>query len=122
MAEALGLSATSFTKKYCVNEEGIFRLKLNEDGPECLFLSKENKCSVYEGRPTQCRTWPFWPENMNAKVWSEEVSAFCPGVGKGPVRDKEDVLSQVGEQSRAEREIFDPAIYNIADWDATLHK
>eukprot|EP00961_Rhodomonas_salina_P046921 629705-Rhodomonas_salina.2 len=21
-------------------------------------------CSLYEARPKQCRTWPFWPENL----------------------------------------------------------
>ena len=116
------MATASFTKKYCLNEDGIFRLKMNREGPECIFLDSENKCSVYEGRPTQCRTWPFWPENMNAKVWSKEVAQFCPGVGKGPFRDKQDMLKQIEEQSRAEREIFDPELYNIAEWDVTLHR
>ena len=28
----------------------------------------------------QCRTWPFWPENMSSKAWTS-IAAFCPGVG-----------------------------------------
>jgi len=51
----------------------------------CRFLDPVTKkrCLVYEARPAQCRTWPFWPENMNARAWDREVVAFCPGVGKG---------------------------------------
>ena len=48
----------------------------------CIFLKKK-KCIVYKARPEQCRTWPFWPENMNAKKWKKEIINFCPGIGKG---------------------------------------
>lgn len=48
---------------------------------QCRFL-EGGKCSVYEARPTQCRTWPYWPEHMNEKSW-KAVAKFCPGVGKG---------------------------------------
>ena len=47
-----------------------------------MFL-KNYKCTVYESRPSQCRTWPFWNENMNAKTWNEDISVNCPGIGKG---------------------------------------
>ncbi|HTG01659.1 MAG TPA: YkgJ family cysteine cluster protein [Nitrospirota bacterium] len=80
MARFFKMSLESFTKKYVVREEGWFQLKY--EGKDCPFLHK-NRCSIYEARPWQCRTWPFWPENMNAAVWKKEVADYCPGVGKG---------------------------------------
>ena len=81
-AKYLNMRTAEFTKKYCDQLGPIWRLKEEFGKPDCIFL-KEKKCSVYEARPTQCRTWPFWPEVMNAKAWKEDVESFCPGVGKG---------------------------------------
>lgn len=92
LAKHLGLSTAVFTKQYCTQTNGWYHLK--DFKGDCRFLN-ENRCSVYEARPTQCRTWPFWPENMKAKVWRDEVAAFCPGVGKGPEIPAEDVERQV---------------------------
>jgi hypothetical protein len=80
MARVLGLSTSAFTRKHCDQTDGHFHLK-SVEGP-CEFLEGKS-CGVYEGRPAQCRTWPFWPENMNARTWNRDVKAFCPGVGKG---------------------------------------
>jgi Fe-S-cluster containining protein len=62
----------------------------------------ENRCSVYEGRPDQCRTWPFWPEVMDAKTWKKEVAAFCPGVGKGRLHSAEEIRKNLVLQSKSE--------------------
>ncbi len=80
MAKQLKLSTLAFTRRHCSKTDGYFHLK-DVDGP-CRFLEGKG-CSIYEARPAQCRTWPFWPENMNARTWSREVQAYCPGVGKG---------------------------------------
>jgi Fe-S-cluster containining protein len=61
----------------------------------CRFLDGK-QCSVYEARPTQCRTWPYWPENMNAKAWGE-IAKFCPGIGKGDDKDAEKYLKEQKE-------------------------
>ena len=49
------------------------RLREGEEGA-CVFLEKEtNHCQIYEARPTQCRTYPFWPSIMKAPdAWNEE--------------------------------------------------
>jgi Fe-S-cluster containining protein len=88
MARFLGISTLSFTRKYCKKTNGYFHLK-NYKGP-CEFLDGKS-CSIYEGRPAQCRTWPFWPENMNARTWNREIKSFCPGVGKGRVFTKDEI-------------------------------
>jgi hypothetical protein len=80
LAKFFELSTREFTRRYCAKTHGQFHL-VDTSGP-CQFLDG-TRCSVYEGRPTQCRTWPFWPENMSPKAWSRDVAGFCPGVGKG---------------------------------------
>jgi uncharacterized protein len=81
----LKLSIKKFKNLYCQVTEGLIHLiEKTELNGNCIFL-KDKKCSVYKGRPSQCRTWPFWNENMNSKVWNEDISINCPGVGKGKV-------------------------------------
>jgi Fe-S-cluster containining protein len=102
MAKLLKISMQAFTKKYCTETDGFFHL--NESGnPACLFL-KDKKCSVYEARPTQCRTWPFWPEVMNAKSWKTDVASFCPGVGKGRVWPAAEIESLLKKQAHSENQ------------------
>ena len=42
-------------------------------------------CSVYEARPMQCRTWPFWKVNLASRqAWESVKKATpCPGMGSG---------------------------------------
>ena len=88
MARHFNLRTSSFTQKYCEKTGGLYHLK--ESKGDCRFL-KGTSCSVYHARPAQCRTWPFWPENMNARSWNREVTKFCPGVGKGPVHTEKEI-------------------------------
>jgi len=101
MAKHLGLSRAEFEKKYCEKTDGIWHLIERKNNPDCLFL-KGKSCGVYEARPTQCRTWPFWPDNMNAKTWTKEIATFCPGVGKGRVWTKEEVQEQLSLQKQSD--------------------
>jgi Fe-S-cluster containining protein len=80
LARHFGLPTGTFTRRYCERTNGHWHLR--EVGPECRFLEGK-RCGVYAARPSQCRTWPFWPENMKPRVWNTEIAAFCPGVGKG---------------------------------------
>lgn len=80
LAAYFKMSTTDFTRLYAKKVDGQFELQYK--GKDCPFF-KENRCAVYEARPWQCRTWPFWPENMNSEVWEKEVAVYCPGIGKG---------------------------------------
>lgn len=95
-AKHLKTSTAAFTRKYCDLKDGVWHLKEEATNPDCMFL-KNKRCSVYEARPTQCRTWPFWPEVMNPKSWKSEVASFCPGVGKGPLISREEIENVVLE-------------------------
>jgi Fe-S-cluster containining protein len=98
MARVLKMRTAAFTRKFCKKTDGVWHLK-DGDGPECLFLKDGNRCSVYEGRPQQCRTWPFWPEVMNAKSWKKEVATYCPGIGKGRLYSGEEIQAILDSQS-----------------------
>jgi hypothetical protein len=80
LASHFGMTTTEFTVRYTEKEDGLFQLKYT--GRDCPFF-RDDRCSVYEARPWQCRTWPFWPENRDRSVWEREVASFCPGIGKG---------------------------------------
>ena len=102
MAKSLKIRTSEFTKKYCQKTGGVYHLIETPGKPDCLFL-KGKSCSVYEGRPTQCRTWPFWPEVMNAKSWKKDVVEFCPGVGKGNVITGKEIENILNEQKNSEK-------------------
>jgi Fe-S-cluster containining protein len=40
-------------------------------------------CGVYPVRPLQCRTWPFWPENLRTKASWHRAAKGCPGMNRG---------------------------------------
>jgi Fe-S-cluster containining protein len=100
------LSLKKFQDKYCQITDGFIHLieKKKLEG-NCIFL-KDKRCSVYEGRPSQCRTWPFWNENMNSKIWSENISINCPGVGKGKVIKAKAIEKFLKEDLSNEKAIY----------------
>jgi Fe-S-cluster containining protein len=101
----LNLSTNLFKKKYCEFSDGYLHLKeLNIDG-NCQFL-KNKKCSIYAARPIQCRTWPFWKENMNAKKWKEELIDFCPGIGKGRLISASTIQKKINRELKNDKQII----------------
>ena len=63
-----------------------YSLTEKPDG-DCIFLKRADgkaTCSIYPVRPLQCRTWPFWPDNLrSAKSWQEVADSKCPGMNTG---------------------------------------
>ncbi len=59
--------------KYSIKE-----VQLAEDNYACVFFDLDKKqCSIYEARPIQCRTFPFWDYFKDNK---EEVIKECPAI------------------------------------------
>ncbi len=88
IAACLGLFPALFCKQYVKKTDG-FDVLVSREGA-CVML-QENRCRVYSSRPRQCRTWPFWPENLKRHVWYGEVRKRCPGVGKGRKYEEEEI-------------------------------
>ena len=40
-------------------------------------------CSIYAVRPLQCRTWPFWPENVSDRESWDRAARKCHGMNHG---------------------------------------
>ena len=81
----LDLDKKTFKRDYLVDLPDIGRgLKINQQG-RCVLLDENLRCSVYEVRPRQCKTYPFWPELMQtAEAWEGEASR-CEGINQGRV-------------------------------------
>lgn len=91
MAEHLGLeSVEAFRAMYAHQIEDRWSLAevRSDRGYDCIFLrwTPEGKslCSIYEVRPAQCRTWPFWPENLRSfRTYVSQAARRCPGTTRG---------------------------------------
>lgn len=95
MAAHLGLKTAVFTRTHCDKTNGFHHLR--HPSKDCQFLDG-TRCTVYAARPEQCRTWPFWPENMNKREWNGPVKRDCPGIGIG----KRHSAAEIEPQLRAE--------------------
>ena len=101
LAAHLKLTPEQTVEKYTRKINGEFSLKerRNNGSYDCIFLKEEKAtraagddetivytkryCSIYEVRPLQCRTWPFWPENLASKKAWEMSGRKCHGMSTG---------------------------------------
>jgi len=49
---------------WCRNLKGmvIYQLKKKENN-DCIFWDEQNKCRIYDSRPSCCRIFPYWEGN-----------------------------------------------------------
>ena len=79
LSSELQISKEAFIKQYTRRIGDRISLKEHPQNYDCVFL-KERKCLVYSARPKQCRTYPWWSENLsNRKAWEEEAKR-CEGI------------------------------------------
>jgi Fe-S-cluster containining protein len=92
LAEVLGESEEVVVRRYCRVLDGklalreVKRIELGAAAiqHDCIFLEGGKLCRIYEGRPTQCRTFPFWPEVMESREsWEALRARGCEGVDLG---------------------------------------
>ncbi len=79
MAAHLGISKEKFIQTYTRSVFGRPSLREDRVNYDCVFL-KDNRCQVYHARPTQCRTFPWWKENLSSPESWNEVKKRCEGV------------------------------------------
>jgi len=87
-ADLLGLTLVDFTKHYARRLGTKYSLKERtaRDNWDCVFLESQNglrRCSIYTARPRQCRTWPFWDENLRTRQAWDAAAEDCPGMNAG---------------------------------------
>jgi Fe-S-cluster containining protein len=81
MAQFLGIPLDEFAKKYTRKVGDRFSLKEHPKNYDCVFL-KEKRCTLYSARPKQCRTFPWWQENLETPSDWEEASKRCEGINR----------------------------------------
>lgn len=106
LAEFLKITPQETVEKYCRKVDG--KWSLNEfrnavGNYDCAFLKEDKvtapagpggapgemvtttrrRCTVYGVRPLQCRTWPFWPENLWSKKTWDHAAKRCHGMNAG---------------------------------------
>lgn len=89
IAEYVSVRVSSFIDTYLYPWGGGYSIREHSDG-RCFFYDKG--CTIYPVRPQQCKTFPFWFENLRAiKNW-RRTSRECPGIGCGPLYSKSQIL------------------------------
>jgi Fe-S-cluster containining protein len=81
MANYLNMDVEELKNKYLTKikyKYSIKEKKVSEDNFACIFFDLQKKCcGVYDVRPKQCRTFPFWDYFKNN---TEEVENECPAI------------------------------------------
>jgi Fe-S-cluster containining protein len=90
LAEHRGEPVEEFSRRF-VRRVGNRYSLIERPGGDCIFWDKKEGCTVYDARPVQCRTWPFWPENIASPEDWEGVTAVCPGSGRGRIFSVEEI-------------------------------
>lgn len=75
------------------------RLSLREyANGDCVFFDGESRgCTIYEARPVQCRTWPFWRSNISTPRDWQETQRECPGAGQGNFVSLEEIEARASQ-------------------------
>jgi uncharacterized protein len=95
MASFLNISLKDFMLKYVRRIGQRFSLLESRKTYDCVFL-KNKKCQVYGARPTQCQTYPWWPQNLSSQTSWEETAKTCEGISsQAPLNAFEDIEKQL---------------------------
>ena len=90
----LGMSANALIEQYLAPWRDGYTIRETEDG-DCRFF--EEGCRIYSLRPAQCRTWPFWIQNLRSQERWSQVARSCPGIGRGRRYSRDEILTLVSE-------------------------
>lgn len=88
----LGITQNAFAKNYLRTINGRFSLIEYGNG-DCIMY--DDGCKIYEVRPCQCRTFPFWKPNLENRLEWEKVKKTCPGVDKGKLHTIKEIEENV---------------------------
>ncbi len=93
IAEFIDVDRETFLERCLYLMKEHYSIRETNDG-RCIFF--ENGCAIYPVRPLQCRTFPFWFQNMRSLDAWDDVCLRCPGIGSGPLHSKEEILESIG--------------------------
>ncbi|RMX64725.1 hypothetical protein DD238_004548 [Peronospora effusa] len=103
LATATNLSLMDFKQRYThtvveVDAGGQKQvqhvLQQTRDDRQCIFL-QGSKCTVYAARPTQCRTFPWWPQHLVSDYDWHLAAKECEGIRMEQEEDGHEDVSSV---------------------------
>lgn len=95
LAKHLGMTVEAVRKKY-IRRVGLRHSIIeNPTTHDCIFLTADKNggrgCAIYPVRPNQCRTWPFWKENLESPDYWNFAAVKCPGINRGRIYTAEEI-------------------------------
>jgi Fe-S-cluster containining protein len=86
IADFLKISEAELRKKY-LKRDGLRTTIIEEPTTkDCIFLQNNQgakRCLIYPVRPSQCRSWPFWANNLTSADSWNRAAERCPGINRG---------------------------------------
>ena len=91
LAAAVRMEIEAFEDQY-VRQVGVRKSLKEFPNGDCVFLDGQSRrCNVYDARPRQCRTWPFWESNLKTPGDWKHTCSVCPGSGKGQLYQLDEI-------------------------------
>jgi len=89
---------------------------------DCVFLQMiegQKRCTIYPVRPSQCRTWPFWPDNLASPDAWNKAAQRCPGINRGRLysfEEIEKIRKGKNNTQTAESNLLLKKVAGVYDW------
>ncbi|MCL2347705.1 MAG: YkgJ family cysteine cluster protein [Planctomycetaceae bacterium] len=94
MAKQCGLDRETFVSSF-VRKAGKKKSLVELPNGDCIFFDREIKgCKLYDSRPIQCRTWPFWDQNIDRLNSWKKTAKFCPGCQQGELHPVDEIIEK----------------------------
>ena len=96
IANFLKISVGQLRQKY-LRRVGLRTTIIEQSGTkDCIFLNRglhgeQRICMIYSVRPSQCRTWPFWPNNLTGPDAWNKAAQKCSGINRGRLYSYEEI-------------------------------
>lgn len=97
IARYLQVAEDRFRSEYVIDVPGEGKRLTERANFDCIFYNASYGCIVYDYRPRQCRTWPFWASNLSSRDAWREAAQSCPGIGGGAHYDLERIVASAAE-------------------------
>lgn len=99
MAAHLEITPEAFIHKYVRHIGSKMSLIERAQTYDCVFLSGK-QCLLYEARPMQCRTFPWWPQTLASPEAWDRAAEECEGINPdAPIVSKEEIDQQLARNN-----------------------
>lgn len=81
VAVVLGTTFDDVLRKHVWLFGDAYAIKKRPATNACVFLA-DNRCAIYEVRPRQCRTFPFWQSTLATPLAWRAAAGACEGINR----------------------------------------